>query len=78
MPRFRFHLYNDVQTMDTVGRMFSDLDAARVDAISNARAIMASELASRGEINLGHWIELEDDEGEIVIVPFRDAITIHS
>lgn len=53
------------------------IDAACVDAINNARAIMAAELASRGEINLSHWIELENDEGEIVVVQFRDAVLIH-
>ena len=77
MPRFRFHLYNDEETMDPVGRIFPDLDAAHVDAIRNARELMAADLTGRGEINIGHWIELEDDAGEIVIVPFRDAVTIH-
>lgn len=77
MPRFRFHLYNDEETKDPVGRVFPDLAAAHVDAIQNARQLMAADLADKGEINLGHWIELEDEEGEIVVVPFRDAVTIH-
>ena len=77
MPRFRFHLYNDIETMDPVGRVFPDLAAAQVDAIRNARALMATELTGKGEINIGHWIELEDEAGEIVVVPFRDAVTIH-
>ena len=77
MPRFRFHLYNDVQTMDLVGRIFNDLAAAQGDAIRDARAIMAADLTGKGEINIGHWIELEDDEGEISVVAFRDAVTIH-
>jgi hypothetical protein len=34
-------------------------------------------MTGNGEINIGHWIELEDEEGEIVVVPFRDAVTIH-
>lgn len=77
MPRFRFHLYNDIETMDRVGRIFPDLEAAHFDAIQNARELMATDLTGKGEINIGHWIELEDDEGEVVVVPFRDAITIH-
>lgn len=77
MPRFRFHLYNDEETVDPVGRIFPDFEAAHVDAINNARAIMASHLTGKGEINIGHWIELEDDSGEIVVVAFRDALTIH-
>lgn len=77
MPRYRFHLYNDEQITDSAGRMFPDLAAAQVDAIRDARAIMAADLTGKGEINIGHWIELEDDAGEIVVVAFRDAVTIH-
>lgn len=76
MPRFRFHLYNDVETLDHEGREFADFAAARAEAIGNARDLMASEIRSRGEINLSHWIELEDDDGEVVIVCFRDAVTV--
>lgn len=77
MPRFRFHLYNDVETMDPVGRIFPDFDSAHVDAIQNARELMAADITGKGEINIGHWIELEDEEGEISVVAFRDAVTIH-
>lgn len=76
MPRYRFHLFNDVQTTDLVGRSFPDLAAAQGDAIRDARAIMAADLTGKGEINIGHWIELEDDEGDVVVVAFRDAVTI--
>ena len=76
MPRYRFHLYNDEQTTDSVGRIFNDLAAAQRDAIRDARAIMAADLTGKGEINIGHWIELEDDAGGIFVVPFRDAVTI--
>jgi hypothetical protein len=78
MPRFRFHLYNDVETLDEEGREFTDFPAARTEAIDNARHLMASDLTSNGEINLSHRIELEDEDGEVVVVPFRDAVTIKS
>lgn len=76
MPRFRFHLFNDVETVDDEGRDFPSLAAARTEAIGNARALMASDITSKGEINLSHWIELEDEEGEVEVVNFRDAVTI--
>ena len=76
MPRYRFHLYNDIETIDEEGRDFPDLAAAHSEAIDNARGLMAADITGKGEINLGHWIELEDDEGEVVIVNFRDAVTI--
>ena len=33
MPLYRFHLYNDEETLDLEGRTFSDLEAAREDAV---------------------------------------------
>lgn len=77
MPRYRFHLYNDIETQDLEGRLFPDLKAAQADAIRCARAIMGSELTSKGEITLSHWIELETDEGDMHVVTFGDAVTIN-
>ena len=76
MPLYRFHLFNDIQTQDLEGRLFPNLEAAHADAIRCARSIMGSELASKGEINLSHWIELETEEGEMHVVTFGDAIRI--
>ena len=76
MPRYRFHLYNDEHTVDHEGRDFADFGAARIEALSNARELMASEIRTKGEIDLSHWIELEDDAGELVVVPFGDAVTV--
>lgn len=76
MPRFRFHLYNDEETLDAEGRDFPSIAAARTEAIDNARELMAAEIKSKGVINLSHWIDLENDAGDIVTVVFRDAVTI--
>ena len=76
MPRFRFHLYNDTETIDREGREFADFDAARLEAISNARELMAADIRADGIINLGHWIELENDSGDVLVVPFGDAVTV--
>lgn len=77
MPRYLFHLYNDAETVDLEGRLFPDLKAAHADAIRCARAIMASELVSKGEITLSHWIELETEEGEMHVVTFGDTVKIN-
>ena len=77
MPRYHFHLYNDEETQDVEGRLFPDLAAAHADAIRCARSIMGSELTSKGEITLSHWIELETEEGDMHVVTFGDAVTIH-
>lgn len=77
MPRYRFHLYNDIQTQDVDGRLFPNLAAAHADAIQSARAVMASELASKGKITLSHRIEIETEEGDVHIVTFGDAVAIY-
>ena len=76
MPRYRFHLYNSEETIDYDGREFPDLDAAKAEAIGNVRDLMCADIKAKGEINLSHWIELEDEAGEMVVVNFRDAVTI--
>lgn len=76
MPRYRFHVFNDDHTIDGQGRDFPDLTAARIYAIDCARGIMADELQMKGEIDLSHWIEIEDEQGEMDVVPFGEAVTI--
>lgn len=77
MPRYRFHLYNDQETVDLEGRLFPNLGAARSDAVRCAREIMGSELAAKGEITLSHWIEMETEDGEIHVVTFGESVTIN-
>jgi hypothetical protein len=76
MPRYRFHIFNDIQTMDGDGKELPDLEAARVNAIQGARGIMADELQTKGHINLTHWIEIEDEHGDMTVVTFGDAVTV--
>lgn len=78
MPRYRFHIYNSIQTIDHEGKHFVNANAARDHAISGARDLMSSDLMRTGEINLSHWIEVEDDNDEITIVPFSEAVTVRS
>ena len=76
MPRFMFHLFNDQHTIDTEGKDFPNLDAARNYAIGCARGIMAEELRVEGKINLSHWIEIEDEQGEMDVVPFGLGVVV--
>lgn len=76
VPRYRFHLYNNTETIDHEGRDFANFEAAQLEAIADARELMCADMKANGEINLNHWIELEDDEGGMVIVSFRDAVSI--
>jgi hypothetical protein len=77
MPRYYFHLHNDIETEDEEGRELDGLDSAREQAILGARDLMAEEVM-RGMINLSHWIEVRDERNERVLaVLFRDALEVH-
>ena len=78
MPRFYFHLYNDIEAKDEEGKLLPDVAAVRPHAIEEAREMIISELRSKGEFSLSHWIEVEDERGEVVeIVKFGDAVKIN-
>ena len=78
MPRFYFHLYNDLDVPDREGADFADLEGARAFAIGQARALVGDTARRKGQIVLGHRIDIEDEAGEVVgAVSFGDAVTIY-
>jgi hypothetical protein len=77
MPRFYFHLYNDLVAMDEEGLELPDLAAARETAKANIRDIMAELVKEDGRVTLQHRVEIADETGAIVAtVPFRDAVAV--
>lgn len=78
MPRYRFHIFNHEHVTDQVGSDFADQAAARTYAIKCAREIMAEELRTCGSIDLKHWIEIEDESGDMHVVAFGDVVTVNS
>ena len=44
MPRFFFHLYDDIVSLDPEGKEFPTLEAARQHAIKAARELACSEV----------------------------------
>lgn len=77
MPRYFFHLHNDVETYDDEGIDLLDLAAARVEAIKGARSVMGEEIVKNGRIHLSHWVQVEDANGQQVLaVPFRDCVEV--
>lgn len=76
MARFFFHLH-DCGTFieDPEGRDFPSLDDAVEQAKSDARGLLAAEIAE-GKLCLGCRIELvEESTGQAIIIPF--ATTVH-
>lgn len=76
MPRFYFHLYNDIIATDEEGRELPDAEAARAEAIAEAREMM-TEAVLKGEVILSHRIVIADESGKVVsTVTYRDAVAV--
>lgn len=76
MPRFFFHLRNDVAADDEEGRELADVAAAHQHAIESAREMVCASV-HEGHLNLDHYIFVTDEAGkEVTRVTFRDAFTI--
>ena len=77
MPRFYFHVVDDLDTEDDEGSELADLDAARRHAIGAARVLMCETLSQEGRITLSHSIEIQDHQHNPVdSVSFGDAVRI--
>ena len=79
MPRYFFHLRNDLDVPDAEGKDLPDLDAARAQAVAFAVDMAAASLLEHRKLNLHHRIDLEDEAGTILLtVAFGDAVAIET
>ena len=78
MPRFFFHLFDDIQSMDAEGQELESVEAARAQAIKSAQEMACAEVLD-GTLNLNHRIEVVDEAGETVAsVLFGDVVDVKS
>lgn len=76
MPRFYFHLYNDLTSIDEEGLELPNEAAAMQRAAVMAR-LMAAESVREGRLILDHRIEVTNEAGDKVgTVQFRDVVQI--
>jgi hypothetical protein len=76
VPRYFFHLYDDVFVPDSDGHELPDLEAAREFAIANIRAMLTEDVL-KGRLPLDHQIDIADSSDTIVCsVSFRDAVRV--
>ena len=78
MPRFHFHLYDDLVSHDEEGVQLVDTAAAVAHATAEARQVAAAQVLT-GRIHLDHRIEVAagDENGPIVAtVTFGDAVKV--
>ena len=76
VPRFFFHLFNDITSIDEEGVELPNAALAMQRAISIARE-MAAESVKQGHLVLDHRLEVTGDAGQTVsVVYFRDIVDI--
>jgi len=78
MPRYFFHVHDDIEALDEEGLELPDAQAALNRATVAARQL-AAEQVTQGKLHLAHRIDVGDHSGAIVAtVAFRDCIEIES
>jgi len=77
VPRFYLHLCNGSGfTEDEEGQEFRDTEHAYREAVRGLRDVMTGELM-RGEMNLGSFIEIENERHELIRrVDFSEAVRV--
>jgi hypothetical protein len=77
VARFYFHVCNGSGfTEDAEGQELADELAARNEAVRGLRDITAGEMM-RGEMNLGSFIEVEDQNHNLVMtIEFDEAVRV--
>jgi hypothetical protein len=78
VPRYYFHLYDDIAIMDEEGSELPDLAAARAKAVDTAREMACAEVLE-GHLNVGHRIEVASEAGEVQLtVQFADVVKVEA
>ena len=76
MPRYYFHLFNDVNAEDEEGLVLPNDAVAIQKAITSAREL-AAESVRQGHLILHHRIEVMHESGKKVgTVHFRDVVQV--
>ena len=76
MPRYYFHLRDDLSVDDEEGVELAGPDAARDFAIESARDLICASVR-KGHLNLDHRLEVTDEGGEKVLtMTFGEAVRI--
>ena len=79
MPRFFFHLHNDMDVPDDEGKELPDLEAAREWAFRSIRDLMGEMAKEEGRVVLHHSVDIEDERGNVLsTVRFSDVVIVES
>ena len=79
MPRYYFHLHNDIDAVDEEGVELSDWEEAEAHALHEARIMFCNSAMETGRVVLSHRIDVEDEHGKVLgSVRFGHAVQIES
>nr|WP_225510737.1 hypothetical protein [Rhizobium leguminosarum] len=75
MPRFYFNILSEAGSLDDwEGTELADLDAARIEAVRDARALMSSAVLLGYDIS-SRSVEIRSETRDILLVlPFSEAV----
>lgn len=77
MPRYFFHLLDDLDVPDEEGTELPDLEAARAHADSQARLMFAAAATEQGRVVLSHRIDVQNEAGAVLAsVRFGDVVKV--
>ena len=78
MPRYFFHVHDDLSLRDRDGIDFADPEAACAAAVAGARGMMCEQIR-KGRLSLHHRIEVEDEGGRAILtLAFGEAVRIET
>ena len=76
MPRYFFHVYDDLTALDEDGLDLPDAETAKAQALKGARSI-ACEQVCEGYLKLHHRVEVVDSAGApVATITFADAVKV--
>ena len=77
LPRYFFDLHNDIDALDPDGKELPDLEAAKIEALKDARELIGASVERDGTIDLRHHINLRGENGDVLhTVWFEDALIV--
>jgi hypothetical protein len=77
MPRYFFHVFDDIEAVDHEGLECPDAEDAVGGAVKAARELAADQVR-QGRLHLDHRIEVVDGDGSAVAtIQFRDCVLVH-
>ena len=77
VPRFYFHLHDDMDVPDDLGVELPSLESAIAYAFDQTRHLAGQMVIETGRLALGHRIDVEDENGTVLdSVEFRDVIKV--